>query len=146
MRRDKNDEKWQECKRIVYNLDQSRCLLCKCLSVKEAMIFRNSNPEWSTTTIDPAHHYPVSLRPDLMYDPNNVFCLCRAHHERIDHTRDPITGDFCDSKRTEYWWSRIIQERNKNTNKVELPTFYDDEQNKTSEDSEVSNEFFYADI
>lgn len=127
MRRDKDDEKWQECKRIVYELDNSQCLMCQCMTVAESIAFANSNP-MNTSKIDPAHYKPVSLRPDIMYDPNNVFCVCRAHHDRLDNCKNPITGDFCTKAVTESFWQRIIKKREENQNKKvkELPTFFDD--------------------
>lgn len=127
MRRDRNDEKWQECKRQVYELDKSQCLMCECMTVAESLAFAKSNPG-ATYIIDPAHYRPVSLRPDIMYDVNNVFCVCRAHHERLDNCKNPITGDFCTSNITESFWQRIIAKRKENLEKPvkDLPEFFDD--------------------
>lgn len=127
MRRDKNDEKWQECKQIVYDLDKSQCLLCQCMTVAESIAFTNSGPI-ITSKIDPAHYKPVSLRPDIMYDPDNVFCICRAHHERLDNCKNPITNEHCSKDVTESFWQRIIAKRKENQNKnvKELPMFFDD--------------------
>lgn len=114
MRRDKNDQKWQDCKRKVLEMDNNKCLLCECLTIPEAIRFQKSNPEFSTYTIDPAHHIAVSRSIKSMYDPNNVFSICRCHHERLDHSKNPITGKPCNSEETEYWWKRIIKKREEN--------------------------------
>lgn len=130
MRRDKNDEQWQATKSRCYELDNGQCLLCQCMTLKELEIFRSNLSGFSTSKIDPAHHYPVSLRPDLMYDADtNVFCLCRAHHEALDHGRDPVTGDYCTPDVTEKYWQRIIaqRERNLHKSKTELPDFFYDD-------------------
>lgn len=136
MRRDKNDKKWQETKRRCYELDNSQCLLCQCMTVQEAMIFEKNKSGFSTSKIDPAHHYPVSLRPDLMYNADeNVFCLCRSHHEALDHGRDPITGDFCTPDVTEKYWQRIIAKRKENLGQktVDLPDLFYSEGKENSE-------------
>lgn len=115
MRRDKNDSKWQACKQEVFKLDKGSCLLCENLSVAENIRFQKSIIPFGTLgVIDPAHHLPVSKRPDIMYDVNNVFSLCRCHHERLDNGKNPITGDFCSQEDTEYWWQRIIKQRESN--------------------------------
>lgn len=128
MRRDKNDIKWQECKQKVKEMDKGRCLLCQSLSIQEALLFKKNLEGYSTTIIDPAHHLPVSQNIKLMYDPNNVFSLCRQMHERIDHNKDPITGNSCSSEIIESYWQRIIKQREKNLdtqkNKINLPSFF----------------------
>lgn len=152
MRRDKNDEKWQEAKRRCYELDKSQCLLCQCMTVKEVILFEKNESGFSTSKIDPAHHLPVSLRPDLMYNADeNIFCLCRAHHEALDHGRDPITGDFCTPDVTEKYWQRIIAKRKENLGQstVELPSlFYDrEEKSEAAKTSELSFDgLFYEDL
>lgn len=125
MRRDKGDTKWQDCKSKVYTLDKSCCLLCQCMTVQESIIFSKSNPE-NTTKIDPAHYKAVSQRQDLMYDPNNVFCLCRTHHNRMDSNRNPITNESCSKEIIESFWQRIINKRQENINTkiAELPEFF----------------------
>lgn len=128
-RRGKDDELWQECKRQVYEIDQSQCLLCQCMTVAEGITFAKSNP-YNTAKIDPAHHLPVSQRPDIMYDVNNVFCICREHHNRLDNCRHPITGEVCNSEVTESYWQRIIAKRKENLEggpRVDLPEFFDED-------------------
>lgn len=126
MRRDANDEAWQECKRKVYELDKSQCLLCQVMTVQEAMQFSASNPV-NTSTIDPAHRIAVSQRMDLMYDVDNVFCICRCHHNRLDTSRHPITNEHCTSDVTNLFWQRIAKQREENlkgNKKVKIPEFF----------------------
>lgn len=127
-RRGADDEEWQECKRKVQELDKGVCLLCSAMTVAESIVFNNSKP-YNTVKMDPAHHIAVSQRTDIMYDPNNVFTLCREHHNRLDQGRNPITGDFCKKEETEKYWQRIIAKRNENVNgtpEVQLPEFFED--------------------
>lgn len=126
MRRDKNDEEWQECKKKVYEMDKSQCLLCQCMTVQESLLFEKSKP-FNTSQIDPAHYKAVSQDIKLMYDPNNVFCVCREHHNRLDRGFNPITNEHCTSDVTESFWQRIIQKRKDNLegkNKVDIPDFF----------------------
>lgn len=120
MRRDKNDLKWQECKRKVFELDKKQCLLCQALTVAEMLRFQKSNPEFSLDIIDPAHHIAVSRDTKVMYNVDNVFSICRCHHERLDNCKDPITGKPCTKEDTDYWWSRIIKKRQDNLNSKTL--------------------------
>ena len=156
MRRDKNDEKWQAAKKRCFELDKKRCLLCQCMTVKESLIYKQNLSGFSIITIDPAHHYPVSLRPDLMYNADeNIFCLCRAHHEALDHMRDPITGDFCSPDVTENYWQRIIQQRKENLSQthsldsdIDKPFFesLDDDEQIITTDTNNFGELFYEDL
>lgn len=114
MRRDKNDIKWQECKKAVFEMDKKQCLLCQCLSIPESIRFQQSIPDTPTSIIDPAHRVAVSKNIKLMYDPNNVFSICRCHHERLDNCKNPITGKPCSSEDIEYWWNRILKKRKEN--------------------------------
>ena len=129
-RRDSNDEKWQECKKEVFRLDGGRCCLCKCMTVKEKLDFEKSmeGEMDQTTIIDPAHYKSVSTNTDIMYDPNNVFCLCRTMHNRIDYMKDPYTGKPIDLETQEKYWQRIIATRKEKDKKVNLEDnfFYDD--------------------
>ena len=152
-RRDKNDVKWQECKRKVYEMDKSQCLLCQCLTVKEAMISQKNPTGFSTTKIDPAHYKAASQHPELIYDPSNVFCICRRHHEALDHGRDPVTGDYCTADVTESYWQRIIAKRKENlanSADVTLLGFYYDGKEKTEpvkdSVSDITDMFVYDEL
>lgn len=122
MRRDKNDIKWQECKKEVYKLDNCQCCLCKVMTVSEFLTQKQYVERRSlsinTSTIDPAHHLAVSQRPDLMYDVNNVYCLCRYHHDSLDNCRNPFNQDQITKEEVEQYWSRIIQTRQKPGNET----------------------------
>lgn len=150
-RRDKNDERWQECKRKVFELDKGQCLLCQCLTIKEAKIFAENLSGFSTTKIDPAHYRPVSQNIELMYDPNNVFSLCRSMHEALDHGRDPVTNKYCTPDVTEQYWQRIIAKRKENLNQTEthLPEFFDGEKSEPVDpdcNKDIKDLLFYDDL
>lgn len=113
MRRDANDLEWQACKKKVFELDDGRCCLCKCMTAKEALLFEKSlqGEINQTKIIDPAHYKSVSTNTDIMYDPNNVFCLCRTMHNRIDYMKDPYSGKPINLEEREAYWQRIINTR-----------------------------------
>lgn len=131
MRRDSSDIQWQQCKKKVFELDGYRCCLCKCATVKELMQFKKSMEGEldQTKIIDPAHYKSVSTHTQNMYDPNNVFCLCRTMHNRIDYVKDPYTGQPITLAQREEYWQRIIKTRQKNGIKkesVEDSFFYEE--------------------
>lgn len=153
MRRDKNDEKWQAAKQRCFELDKNQCLLCQCLTVKEALLFEQNQDGFSTSKIDPAHYKPVSLRPDLIYDAdNNIYSLCRRMHERLDHGRDPVTGEYCTPDATEKYWQRIIAKRKENlskTDNVDLPEFFYNGETETNIKKDTTDHFdgfFYEEL
>lgn len=39
-------------------------------------------------SIDVHHVAKISQRPDLKFDPNNMICLCRQHHNWTDRNHD----------------------------------------------------------
>jgi 5-methylcytosine-specific restriction endonuclease McrA len=129
MRRDKNDEQWQEVKRKVFEIDKGQCLLCQDLTASEMELWKQSGTDgFSTTKTDPAHHHPVSLYAELMYDVDNLYTLCRCHHERLDYMMHPLTGKHIQQDEVERWWQRIINRRkiNQSEHNVELPEMYYD--------------------
>lgn len=115
MRRDANDIHWQVCKQKVFELDGHRCCLCKCATAAEMIAFKKSmeGEMDQTKIIDPAHYKSVSTNVGIMYDPNNVFCICRTMHNRIDYMKDPYTAKPIDLETREWYWQRIIATRNK---------------------------------
>lgn len=106
MRRDKNDEKWQSVKKTVKKRDKNICQICRCLTGDEAIKSRKDAVLITFSIIDPAHIYPVSKYPEIMYEADNIMCLCRHHHSLIDNYKDPITGENIDENKVFYWWWR----------------------------------------
>lgn len=106
MRRDKNDEKWQAVKKVVKKRDKNICQICKCLTRVEAEKSNKDALPITLNVIDPAHIYPVSLYPEIMYEANNIMCLCRHHHSLIDNYKDPVDGNSIDENQVFYWWWR----------------------------------------
>ena len=112
MRRDLDDEQWQETKRKVHQIDCETCCCCKVLSPGEIFAFGKTRMMGgSTKQLDCAHRHPVSTHADEAYDVNNVFLLCREHHYRIDHFLNPVTGEFIEDEEHEKWWDRIARSR-----------------------------------
>lgn len=106
MRRDSNDKKWQECKKKVFKKYGHSCLICKCLNLKEMIETKKLSSLNLYSRIDPAHIYPVSIYPEIMYDENNILPLCRHHHTLIDDYQDVVTGENIQENKVFYWWWR----------------------------------------
>jgi hypothetical protein len=118
--RDKNDKEWQDVRQFVYTRDNNRCRLCSILTYKEKLIFDKTHPsQWH---LDPAHVFPVSTYPSQVYNRNNVYSLCRTHHERIDNYCSPVTGKQISINRHFWWWYRVI---NKSTIEYDMDTNYE---------------------
>lgn len=106
-RRDSTDERWIETKDVVHKRDQGRCRLLRVISAREALILKKKAGA-QLSKIDAAHFLPVSARPDLCYDPNNICSLNRYSHEMLDSYKDPITGGSISKEEVLEWWLRII--------------------------------------
>lgn len=107
-RRDSNDAEWKKTKRIVSKRDKGVCRLMMVVSAGEGLLLKR-NSQGMLSVLDPAHYLPVSIRPDLCYDPDNIVLLNRYSHNMLDYSRNPITGEFIDSSETKAWWKRILQ-------------------------------------
>lgn len=107
-RRDSNDAEWKKTKRIVSKRDKGVCRLMMVVSAGEGFLLKR-NSQGMLSVLDPAHYLPVSIRPDLCYDPDNIVLLNRYSHNMLDYSRNPITGGFIDSSETKAWWKRILQ-------------------------------------
>lgn len=105
-RRSKEDEQWQETRRQCKLRDRNMCVICKMLTPGEHMLFMKSHPAF-LQTIDIAHIESVSGHIEKVYDVNNVVCLCRCHHSRLDAYQNPITGKRMSAEEHEEWWKRI---------------------------------------
>ena len=106
-RRDSTDERWIETKDIVHKRDKGRCRLARIVSAREMLVLRKHAGS-KLSRIDAAHFLPVSERPDLCYDPNNICSLNRYSHEMLDSFRDPVTGASISKEDVLDWWIRII--------------------------------------
>lgn len=107
-RRDSNDAEWKKTKRIVSKRDKGVCRLMMVVSAGEGLLLKR-NSQGMLSVLDPAHYLPVSIRPDLCYDPDNIVLLNRYSHNMLDYSRNPITGGFIDSSETKAWWKKILQ-------------------------------------
>lgn len=113
--RDKNDVEWQKTKADVHERDQNHCRLCAILTFKEKILFDQSHP--TETHLDCAHVFPVSTHPLQVYNRDNVYLLCRAHHHRIDDYLSPVTGNSISMNRHYWWWWRVINKSTADYNK-----------------------------
>lgn len=118
-RRDSNDEQWLVTKEVVHKRDKGKCRLFRVINAKEALILKKK-AGYRITRIDAAHFLPVSERPDLCYDPNNICSLNRYSHEMLDSFRNPITGAHISKEEALEWWIRILS-----TNKQQLKYLLD---------------------
>lgn len=106
-RRSSQDPEWQKTKAEVDKRDHGRCSFSACLSMKEAYKLQKG----SEMHIDHAHVFSASNRPDLIYNPDNVVCLTRYIHRRMDNFKNPLTDEDIDLNEHYYWWTRILQKK-----------------------------------
>ncbi len=106
MRRDKNDKKWQQAKKAVFNRDGKSCRLMKILSVSDAYVLKK-NAGAMLKVIQPAHIYPVSLNASIMYEPANIVALNAYSHQMLDNMKDPVSGKPISRSEVYVWWKKI---------------------------------------
>lgn len=107
---------WLKCKKIVFERDNNNCRLWPLLSLEEKSKVKNYIYQGSEfATIDPAHVISQSQSKKLQYNPDNIICLYRLFHTRLDNYQDPITGKYLEGKTTEErkqkrkdWFIKII--------------------------------------
>ena len=58
--------------------------------------------------LDHAHIFPVSLYPEIMYDPDNVVLLNRYSHHNLDDCKHPVTGEQIEKEEWDLYWKKII--------------------------------------
>lgn len=119
--RDKNDTTWQKLRDEIYERDKSKCRFLSILTPVEMIQFKQSGPR-ELNKIDPAHVFPVSTHPKMVYQADNIYCLNRTTHHRLDDYLSPLTGNECSKNRHFWWWWRII---NKSTNKYNKTIDYE---------------------
>jgi hypothetical protein len=103
------DEKWEHLKEIVDRRDSHTCRLYYQLDNEERRQIKESF-YGKFRTIDRAHVFRRSRYPHMKYDSENVYCLSRLFHSRLDSYQDPITGKAIDEEASVAWWKRIIGE------------------------------------
>lgn len=62
----------------------------------------------SEKSMDRAHIFAASARPDLIYVVNNIVTLTRFIHKRMDNFLSPVTGNNITREEHYYWWWRIL--------------------------------------
>lgn len=105
----KKDEEWIEVRSEVFDRDNSSCQLIDKLNSKQLNQISDSLFA-QTKIIDPAHVFGKGAYPHMKYDVDNVVCLSRLFHSRIDSYHDPISGDSINETEHEEWWRIIIGE------------------------------------
>lgn len=123
-RRGPDDLEWQKAKEEVWRRDGKRCCLCHCLTFKELQERKDAGYCFqSFSIIDPAHWKPVGTNIKLMYDPDNIFALCRSCHNSLDHMYSPINGTHIKQDEVDAYWERIRATRNESSG-PELEEFF----------------------
>jgi hypothetical protein len=103
------DEKWIRVKKEVGLRDKYTCRLYPFLTAEEKEIIEESF-FGGLKEIDYAHVFNKSKYKFMKYLPENVVCLSRLFHARLDIYRDPITGKNITKEEVENWWKRIVGE------------------------------------
>lgn len=101
------DERWERCKEIVDMRDFHSCRLYNCLSDEEKYSIRGLL-KGRMKTIDRAHVFRRSGYRHMRYMTENIYCLYRLFHSRLDSYKDPLTGNPIDDMMVRDWWIRII--------------------------------------
>lgn len=101
------DEKWEKLKEIVDKRDKHSCRLYRLLTVEEINLVKN-DLFGKLKTIDRAHVFRRSSYPHLKYESENVYCLYRLFHSRLDQYQNPLTGAPTTKEEIEQWWRRIV--------------------------------------
>jgi 5-methylcytosine-specific restriction endonuclease McrA len=76
--------RWQKTRKLIQARDQGRCRL-------------EGVGEGCGGRIEVHHLVSVRQQPERAYDPTNCACLCRLHHEDIEHGRiklDEVSAVF----------------------------------------------------
>ncbi len=106
-RRGPEDDEWQELKVRVKDRDRNQDRLIRILTVREVALLKRSAPPFLLIQLDPAHIYPVSTHPKLVYDDDNVVLLNRWSHTNLDCMKCPLTGKPISCEERQKWWERI---------------------------------------
>jgi hypothetical protein len=101
--------KWKGVCSEVDKRDKYTCRLWKILTEEEKNQTK-SFLNYPFNSIDHAHVLKRSARPDLEYDVDNIICLMRIFHSRLDQLRNPITGKMIEKEDVKNWFIRIIGE------------------------------------
>lgn len=103
----KIDEKWVKVRNEVFNRDNNFCQLYDKLTNDELNLIKDSLFQ-DTKLIDPAHVFGKGAYPHLKYDVDNIVCLMRLFHSRLDSYHNPINGNSINKNEHEIWWKKII--------------------------------------
>jgi hypothetical protein len=103
-RRSALDPEWKRVKAEIDRRDKRQCRLLLCLSITEAKQLKYG----SEKTLDRAHIFAASSRPDLIYNTNNIVTLTRFIHRRMDNYQSPVSGENISLQEHYYWWWRIL--------------------------------------
>lgn len=125
MKRDSEDEQWKETKRLIAERDKGKCRLIQILNPKDFMILKKNAGKYLFIN-DPAHIFPVSTAPKLMYNSLNVVTLNRYSHSNLDSCRSPISGEPISKEERNSWWKKIVGSANyTNLERLERNDFND---------------------
>lgn len=106
-RRDSKDLDWQNVKKKVRARDKNTDRILRILTAKDFLILKKLAPPLLLNTLDPAHVYPVSTHPQLVYNEDNLVLLNRYSHENLDSLRDPVWGKPISYEEMMLWWEKI---------------------------------------
>ena len=107
MRRGADDQLWKTVRQRVRDRDSNTDRLLRIITVREAVLLSRTAPKIQLITLDPAHIYPASGYPGLIYEENNIVLLNRYSHENLDNSRHPIMGTPISKEEMMSWWERI---------------------------------------
>lgn len=103
----KIDEEWIKVRSEVFDRDRNHCQLMDKLNSDQYNKIKDSLFA-ETRIIDPAHVFGKGAYPHMKYDVDNVVCLSRLFHSRLDSYHDPISGESITNYVHNNWWIKIV--------------------------------------
>ena len=104
------DEKWEVCKKEVWERDKGKCQLLDITYPEELVRYDLKGllncKEFSQ--LDVAHVFGKGAYPKMKYITDNMILLSRVFHSRLDNYCDPFTGKPIDKDTHTLWWRDIV--------------------------------------
>ena len=100
-RRSKDDIEWSRLREVLRKRDKY-CRLTECLTIRESKLIKEVGGR-----LDCAHLFSAANYPELIYEKRNVYRINSTSHRMLDEFKDPVTGEFLDRNKHQWWWWRV---------------------------------------
>jgi len=113
------DKKLLEVFREVDIRDNSQCIFWDRIATVQQKIYIykifSKDFDILSKVIDHAHIEAISEKPELKYEKNNIICLSRFFHSRLDQYRDLITNNVISKEERQKYveiFKKYVKEKN----------------------------------